>query len=103
VCPLFTCHRVCGTIWRYYLSIKKKGKFIGVPGAVVFAALIESFHMILILLLAQPYSKAVMVVEAISVPMIVSNSLGMAIFAFIISNLVREQETAEGREKEKRQ
>jgi len=59
--------------------------------------------MILILLIAQPYSKAVMVVEAISVPMIVSNSLGMAVFAFIISNQVREQETAERREKERRQ
>ena len=85
------------------IYLLKKGKFIGVPGAVVFAALMESFHMILILLLAQPYSKAVMVVEAISVPMIVSNSLGMAIFAFIISNLIREQETAERREEEKRQ
>ena len=84
------------------IYLLKKGKFIGVPGAVVFAALMESFHMILILLLAQPYSKAVMVVEAISVPMIVSNSLGMAIFAFIISNLIREQETAERREEEKR-
>ncbi|MGB7531570.1 MAG: LytS/YhcK type 5TM receptor domain-containing protein [Halobacteriota archaeon] len=83
------------------IYLLKKGKFIDVPGAVVFAALMESFHMILILLLAQPYSKAVMVVEAISVPMIVSNSLGMAIFAFIISNLIREQETAEGREIEK--
>jgi sigma-B regulation protein RsbU (phosphoserine phosphatase) len=77
------------------IYLLKKGKFIGVPGAVAFAALMESFHMILILLLAQPYSKAVMVVETISVPMIVSNS-----FAFIISNRIREQETAEGREEE---
>jgi sigma-B regulation protein RsbU (phosphoserine phosphatase) len=82
------------------IYLLKKGKFIGVPGAVAFAALMESFHMILILLLAQPYSKAVMVVETISVPMIVSNSLGMAVFAFIISNRIREQETAEGREEE---
>ncbi|MCK4736639.1 MAG: hypothetical protein KAT65_29565, partial [Methanophagales archaeon] len=84
------------------IYVLRKGKFIGVLGAVVFAALMEFFHMILILLLAQPYSKAVMVVEVISVPMIVSNSLGMAIFTFIVSNLIRGQETAERREEEKR-
>ena len=81
------------------IYLLRKGKFIGVPGAVLFAALMESFHMTLTLLLARPYSEAVMVVEEVSIPMIFSNSLGMFIFAFIISNLIRERETAEERDK----
>ena len=81
------------------IYLLRKGKFIGVPGAVLFAALMESFHMTLTLLLAQPYSEAVMVVEDFSMPMILSNSLGMLIFAFIISNRIKERETAEERDK----
>jgi sigma-B regulation protein RsbU (phosphoserine phosphatase) len=81
------------------IYLLRKGKFIGVPGAVLFAALMETFHMVLVLLLAQPYSEAVKVVEEVSIPMIFSNSLGMFIFAFIISNLIKERETAEERDK----
>ncbi len=81
------------------IYLLRKGKFIGVPGAVLFAALMETFHMALVLLLAQPYSEAVKVVEDFSMPMILSNSLGMLIFAFIISNLIKERETAEERDK----
>ncbi|RCV65236.1 sigma-B regulation protein RsbU (phosphoserine phosphatase) [Methanophagales archaeon] len=77
----------------------RKGKFIGVPGAVLFAALMETFHMILVLIIARPYSEAVVIVEDFSIPMIFSNSLGMFFFAFIISNLIKERETAEERDK----
>jgi len=81
------------------IYILKRGKFIGVPGAVLFAALMESFHMILVLILARPYTEAVRVVEEISIPMIFANSLGMFFFAYIISNWIRERETAEERDK----
>ena len=77
----------------------RKGKFIGVPGAVLFAALMETFHMILVLIIARPYSEAVVIVKDFSIPMIFSNSLGMFFFAFIISNLIKERETAEERDK----
>jgi sigma-B regulation protein RsbU (phosphoserine phosphatase) len=76
-----------------------KGKFIGVVGAVIFAALMESFHMVLALLLAKPFSEAVLVVEELSIPMIFSNSLGMFFAALIISNRIRERETAEERDR----
>ena len=82
------------------IYVVRKGKFIGVLGAVVFAALMESFHMILIQLLAQPYSEAVRVVDAISVPMISANSLGMMAIAVIVSNRIRLQERAEERKEE---
>jgi len=76
----------------------KRCKFIGVPGAVLFAALMESFHRILVLGLARPYTEAVEVVEEVSMPMIFANSLGMLFFAYIISNRIRERETAEERD-----
>ncbi|MBN1455502.1 MAG: hypothetical protein JW945_04555 [Methanomicrobia archaeon] len=66
------------------IYLRWDGTFIGVPGAVVFAALMESLHMGLILLLAEPY--AVAVVKTISVPMVLANALGMLIFALIISH-----------------
>ena len=68
----------------------RRGRFIGVTGAVAFAALMEGFHMILVLLLARPFSEAVLIVEELSIPMIVSNSLGVMIFAFMISNKIKE-------------
>ena len=81
------------------IYILRRGKFIGVLGAVLFAALMESFHMILALILAHPYSEAVKVVEVVSIPMIFANSLGMFFFAYIISNRIRERETVEERDK----
>lgn len=81
------------------IYILKRGKFIGVPGAVLFAALMETFHMGLLLILARPYPEAVKVVEELSIPMIFANSLGMLFFTYIISNRIRERETVEERDK----
>ncbi|MDD1774758.1 MAG: SpoIIE family protein phosphatase [Methanobacterium sp.] len=75
-----------------------KGKFIGIIGAVIFAALMESFHMLLNLIFTKPYPLAFNIVQDLSGPMILANSLGMLIFAFIISNLLKEQETKEERD-----
>ena len=80
-------------IW--YLAGKR---FIGVTVAVLFAALQEVFHMALILLLAQPYSYAVAVVEAIWVPMILFNAVGMFVFATILTRLTRGHTVIEGAE-----
>ncbi|MCK9150682.1 PP2C family protein-serine/threonine phosphatase [Methanobacterium alcaliphilum] len=79
----------------YYLN---KGKFIGILGAVVFASLMEVLHMLLTLLLATPYTQAVEVVEIVSGPMIFANALGMLIFAFMISNQLRELKTVRERD-----
>lgn len=75
-----------------------RGKFIGILGAVIFAALMESFHMLLNLLITKPYSLALTIVQDLSGPMILANSLGMLIFAFIISNLLKEQKTKQERD-----
>jgi sigma-B regulation protein RsbU (phosphoserine phosphatase) len=77
----------------------RKGTFVSVAGAVTFAALMEAFHMVLVLLLARPYSQAVLVVKEVAMPMIVANALGIMIFAFMISNKIKELKAIEEREK----
>lgn len=80
------------------IYVLNRGKFIGIIGAVLFAALMESFHMIMVLLISHPYPIALTVAQDLSGPMILSNSLGMLIFAFIISNLLNEQKTKKERD-----
>lgn len=79
----------------YYFN---RGKFIGILGAVIFAALMESLHMILTLILAQPYPAALAVVQGVAGPMILANSMGILVFAIIISNLLNEQKTKQERD-----
>jgi len=75
-----------GIIWLLY-----KRKFAPLHIAVIFAALMESLHMVITLILAQPFSAALALVEVIWVPMAVANALGVLIFAFIIKNLESER------------
>ncbi len=80
------------------IYLRRNGTFIGVSGAVVFAALMESLHMGLILLLAEPYADAVAVVKTISVPMVLANALGILIFTLIISHRLTTHEEVRLRE-----
>ncbi len=81
------------------IYMANKGKFIGVTKAGIFAFLMESLHMVMGLSMTQPFSEALVIVESVSVPMILSNTLGMVIFTFIISNLLKERKTTEERDK----
>lgn len=87
-CPLATviAGLAAGIIYK-----RKKGEFIGIWRATLFAILIESLHMGLILLIARPYSEALQVVKLISLPMILANAVGVAISALIVSNLIKER------------
>ena len=87
-CPLATviAGLAAGMIYKW-----QKGKFIGIWRATLFAILIESLHMGLILLIARPYSEALQVVKLISLPMILANAVGVAISALIVSNLIKER------------
>jgi len=77
-----------GLIWSW------KRKLIGAFWATLFAFSIESFHMALTLALAQPFAEALAVVQAVYLPMAFGNSAGMAVFAFIVDNVVKERNTA---------
>ena len=76
----------------------RKGKFVTVWQAVLFAIFMESFHMGLTILMARPYEMAVAVVQEVILPMIAANATGMAVFAFIIRNLIIERNTAAEKE-----
>jgi sigma-B regulation protein RsbU (phosphoserine phosphatase) len=79
-----------------YLSAKRR--FIGVKGAVTFSILMEGFHMLLNLILVQPFSAAVSIVSSVIVPMMIANAIGMGAFAFMVSNYLHEEKTKEERD-----
>jgi len=87
-----------GVIYKW-----RKGEFVGIPGAVLFAFLMESFHMGLALLIARPFSAALEVVKLVSLPMILANMIGIAIFALVLTNLIKERRTATERDKYRRE
>jgi len=82
-----------GIIW--YLN---KRRFVPIHIAVIFAALMESLHMLLTLALAKPFSAALTLVQTIWIPMILANAIGVLIFAFIIKNLENERKMAAERD-----
>lgn len=69
-----------------------KGKFPGVVFSVIFTVLFEIFHMGITLAISRPFDLAKSLVEEAAGPMILANSAGMLIFAFIISNVIMERE-----------
>ncbi|MDD4136322.1 MAG: SpoIIE family protein phosphatase [Methanoregula sp.] len=75
-----------GLIWLAY-----KRKFAGITIAVVFAILMEGFHMLLTLVICSPFDTALAVVQMVSIPMITANAVGMFVFAFIVENLQNER------------
>lgn len=77
-----------GIIW--YLNGRR---FPPLWAAVSFAVFMEAFHMLLVLLLCQPFEQALGVVIETAGPMIVGNAAGMFIFSVIITNLRTERET----------
>jgi sigma-B regulation protein RsbU (phosphoserine phosphatase) len=75
-----------------------KREFVNIWQATLFAICMELLHMGLTLLIAKPYEEALGVVKEVILPMTAANAVGMAIFAFIIRNLVTERRTAAEKE-----
>lgn len=69
----------------------KKGEFIGVTGAVVVAAVNQILHSGLSLLIARPFEQSLGIVKTFTLPMIVANAIGMAIYTSIVVNLVKQR------------
>ena len=82
-----------GLIW-----LANNRRFVGIKIAVLFAVLMESFHMGLTLLLVQPFSVALEIVTNVGLPMILANAIGVFIFAFIITNLQHERRMQDERD-----
>ena len=58
----------------------------------VFALAAESFHMILVLLLAKPYAASLSLINIISGPMILANGIGVGLFLLVIKASFKEKE-----------
>jgi sigma-B regulation protein RsbU (phosphoserine phosphatase) len=75
-----------GLIWLHY-----QRKFAGPVVAVIFAILMEIFHMLLTLAIARPFDAALAVVSRVYIPMIVANAIGMYVFALMVEDFRHEQ------------
>jgi len=75
-----------GLIWLYC-----KKKFAGWKIAVLFAILMEVFHMVLTLLIARPFDAALAVVDRVYLPMIIANAVGMYVFCVMVENIQQER------------
>nr|WP_320161081.1 LytS/YhcK type 5TM receptor domain-containing protein [uncultured Methanoregula sp.] len=75
-----------GLIWLYC-----KKKFAGWKIAVLFAILMEVFHMVLTLLIARPFDAALAVVDRVYLPMIIANAVGMYVFCVMVENIQKER------------
>lgn len=76
---------VGGVIYRL-----NKGNFISPLFAVILGIAMESFHMLLVLLISRPFDQALLVVKNLALPMIVSNALGLGLFSLIIQNYIKK-------------
>jgi sigma-B regulation protein RsbU (phosphoserine phosphatase) len=81
------------------VNIYLRGKFLRIVPAMLLAALMEAFHMAITLLLARPFEQALQIVSIVSIPMILTNALGIGIFGFIFFNLKKEKENIITRER----
>ncbi|MBM3154401.1 MAG: hypothetical protein FJ008_03620 [Chloroflexi bacterium] len=72
---------ICGGI--YYLN---KGKLIGIIPGMLVAVLMEAIHGGLTLLIARPFAEAVEVVKIAIPPMMIANSMGVAIGIIIMNH-----------------
>jgi sigma-B regulation protein RsbU (phosphoserine phosphatase) len=72
---------ICGLVHQ-----RNGNKLISVPWGVLLAAVLEGFHMGLTLLIARPFAEALNVVKIVSLPMIVSNAIGILISLLLIKN-----------------
>ncbi len=54
----------------------------------------ESLHMLIVLLIGRPFSEALELVKVVALPMIIANSLGIAVLIEILNGILREEERA---------
>lgn len=63
--------------------------------ALIVGTATESIQMIVILLIADPYSQAVILVKEIMFPMVITNGIGSALFILIIRSVLKDDERTE--------
>ncbi|NLI91115.1 MAG: histidine kinase [Peptococcaceae bacterium] len=79
----------------------EKGRIVSAQIAFLTGFFMTIIHLTFILFLSQPYAKALDLVEVISFPMIIDNSIGAALFIAIIKTLIQEEDRIEANQAQK--
>ena len=82
---------ICAGLFGGLIWLACNRKFSGITIAVLFAIIMEGFHMVLVLIICQPFDRALAVVSMVSVQMILANAAGMFVFALMVENLQKER------------
>jgi sigma-B regulation protein RsbU (phosphoserine phosphatase) len=72
----------------------RKGKLISILGAVVFAIVIESIHLVMAgvyLNYTKPEFELMPFMKTVSLPILMTSTIGLGLFIFIFKNLVKER------------
>jgi phosphoserine phosphatase RsbU/P len=77
----------------------RKGELIGITGALLFAVGYEIFHFGLSILIGRPFSVVLPAALKAFPPMILAHAAGLAIFVFLLNNLIRERKTRKEKER----
>lgn len=83
-----------GLVWVY-----RQGRFPGVILASVCMFFLACFHIGLNYVIGWSNPEVIKLLDNIGIPMIIANTLGMAIFAVILNNLINERKTEAAKEK----
>ncbi|WP_100373548.1 sensor histidine kinase [Bacillus sp. FJAT-45037] len=83
---------LAGIIAGYFFKRFRHRRIVSWQTALFVGMLAESVQMLIILLIAQPFSTAWSLVAEIGLPMIVANGIGAAIFILIIRNVISVEE-----------
>jgi len=87
---------LCAGLFGGIIYLIRKKRIITIPGAIIFAVLLEIFHMELAYFWSLYTGKIAqtweIIIKAIF-PMVLANGVGIAIFIFIARNLVKERRT----------
>lgn len=83
-----------------YLMLGNR-RIVSTSKAFLAGIIAETAQMLIILMVARPWESAVVLVQVIAIPMIVANSIGIAIFIAIIRSVVYEKERMEANQAQK--
>ena len=69
----------------------KRDRFLGVGRAVLLMIGVELIHMAMALFFSKPWDQAVAIVESTIIPIVTANALGIGVYGFIMTNLLKER------------
>ncbi len=91
---------VLSGLFAGFIYLLNRQRFIGMIGAVVYTFLVGLITVLVVILI---YPQEATYIIDVGYPLILSNTLGMLIFGFIISNLIKERKTSRERDKYSRE